>query len=290
MRCQIVLTPSESKKLIGKAVVQLPAVKKALKENILAIHPSTTTSFVMEEITGRRPEGTWVFGVIVPRGTCRNKRLMEILSKRTPEQLHKPVGHMWIFKQGKLQETMQLESLLEKMGPQDVLIKGANAIDSEGNVGVLIARFDGGTIGKIMAYKMARGFNLIFPVGLEKLIPISIKEAAEEAGILKMDYSTGVPVGLMPAQGIVITELKAINILTGAKATPIASGGVQGAEGSITLVVKGENHQVKKVIDIVRRLKGTRLPRIPLAKCSECHYPSPYAACFYSTSRIELGK
>lgn len=290
MHCQVALTPAESKRLIGKAVVQLPVVKQALKEGILAIHPSTTTSFIMKEIIGKWPEGVWVFGVIVPRGTCRNKRLMEIVSKRTPEQLRKPVGHTWIFKQGELQDPMQLESLLKQMKPQDVFIKGANAIDSEGNVGVLVARLDGGTIGKVVASKMAKGFNLIFPVSLEKLIPVSVKKAADEAGILKMDYSTGVPVGLMPAHGTAITELEAINILTGAKATPIASGGVQGGEGSIVLVVKGETEQVKKAIDIVKRVKGTRLPKISLAKCSECHYPPSYATCFYPASQRSKSK
>jgi hypothetical protein len=64
------------------------------------------------------------------------------------------------------------------MGPKDVYIKGVNAIDPQGKVGVLIGnKVEGGTIGRIMAAQKKIGFTIIYPVGLEKLIPISIEDS-----------------------------------------------------------------------------------------------------------------
>ncbi|KYK36306.1 MAG: hypothetical protein AYK18_11850 [Theionarchaea archaeon DG-70] len=52
MLCQIILTPWESRRLIAKAVVQLPEVQNALARGIVCIARGTTTSFIVEEITG----------------------------------------------------------------------------------------------------------------------------------------------------------------------------------------------------------------------------------------------
>ena len=69
MRAQISLTPTESKKLIAKAVVNMDVVKRALAEGIVVMHPSSSTFFIAEELTGKRPQTpVWVCGVIVPNG------------------------------------------------------------------------------------------------------------------------------------------------------------------------------------------------------------------------------
>jgi len=51
MRAQVVLRPSESKKLICKAILEMEPVQKALKQGIVVIHPSITTYFLFEHIT-----------------------------------------------------------------------------------------------------------------------------------------------------------------------------------------------------------------------------------------------
>jgi hypothetical protein len=38
--------------------------------------------------------------------------------------------------------------------------------------------------------------------------------------------------------------------------TPIAAGGIGGAEGSTTLLVEGDEAQVRKVIKVVKGIKG----------------------------------
>ncbi len=283
MRLQAVLTPAEAKKLIAKATIELNVVREALKDGIVAIHPCSGNYFIIKELLGEVPSGPWIFGVIVPKGTCRNRVILEHVQNRPVEDLKEPMGHTWILEKGKLGERKNLRLLLDEMGPKDVFIKGANALDPQGNVGVLVARVDGGTVGKVISYGMAKGINLVFPVGLEKLIPVSIKQAAMEAGIRRMDYSIGAPVGLMPAFGTVVTEIDAIRILIGAKATPIASGGLEGAEGSTTMVIEGDEEQIDKALSLIKEVKGAKLPKVNLVNCSECEFPETYSACSEKT-------
>lgn len=48
--------------------------------------------------------------------------------------------------------------------------KGVNALDTQGNVGVLIGNpIEGGSIGRVLATWRKKEFNLIFPFGLGKL-------------------------------------------------------------------------------------------------------------------------
>lgn len=56
----------------------------------------------------------------------------------------------------------------------------------------------------------------------------------------------GMPVGLLPINGIVVTELEAVKILSGAGAVQIGAGGIMGAEGAITIVVEGKRNKLRK--------------------------------------------
>lgn len=128
-----------------------------------------------------------------------------------------------------------------------------------------------------------KNFNLIFPVGLEKLIPIPVREAAKEAKRASYAYGMGVATGLFPCpEGMVITEPKAIEILSGATATPIAAGGLGGAEGAITLVIKGNNDQVTEAIKYGELSKGAQLPQIRTWNCHDC---SPELCAFPLTGK-----
>ena len=71
MRAQVVLTSAESKKLIAKAVARLDVVQRAAKEGTVALHPSSSTYFIVEELTGAEPKTNhWVCGAVAPRGMC----------------------------------------------------------------------------------------------------------------------------------------------------------------------------------------------------------------------------
>jgi hypothetical protein len=142
-------------------------------------------------------------------------------------------------------------------------------LDLEGNVGILVGYEE--SMGYVLSAWRKKNFNLIFPAGLEKLIPISINQAVPEAKPAKYNYAMGLPTGLFPCpKGKTVTEIDAIEILSGATAIPIAAGGLGGAEGSITMVIKGDDVQVKKAIECVERSKGAKLPQLRLCNCTDC--------------------
>ena len=59
-------------------------------------------------------------------------------------------------------------------------------------------------------------------------------------------------------------------MLSGSTAIPISAGGLGGAEGAITMVIKGEKEQVKVAINLVEQSKGAKLPQLRLLNCSDC--------------------
>ncbi|MCS4542320.1 MAG: hypothetical protein HY929_08430 [Euryarchaeota archaeon] len=259
MRLQITLIPPESKKLIAKAVVELDVVKNALKNGIIAIALGTTTSYIAEALTNKQiPKEKYVAGIVTQDRTCvvpTNERISEIILKN---------GRPY---------PVPIDKAVAEMDGNDVFIKGANAVDPDRHAGVFLASTVGGTIGRNLGILMARGINIIVPVSLEKLIPISVIEASKEAGITKIDYSMGVPIGIMPiVGGKVVTEIEAIEILTGARAIPIGAGGVKGAEGSITLIVKGTEEQIKKAIELIEGIKGEKAAAVKAGDCEICTY------------------
>ncbi len=277
MRAQVSLTPSESKKLIAKAVANMDEVKRALNEGVVAMHPSSSTLFLVEEILGKTPDTeVWMAGAITPRAACGDDAIKvwmtthpEARGQGGPEAF----PFSWVIEKGKLSQGETLASLFARMGPLDVYVKGVNALDPQGRVGVLIGNeVEGGTIGRIMAAQKQKGFTIIYPVGLEKLIPISIEDAVKAARErLNLSYSMGGRCSLLLCEGKVVTELKAVEILTGATAIPISAGGVDGAEGAITMVISGEDKQVKQAIACIEEAKGAHISRqFRQTDCTRC--------------------
>jgi hypothetical protein len=139
-------------------------------------------------------------------------------------------------------------------------------------VGILVG--ERGGLGVVLSAWKKKKFTLIFPAGLEKLIPIPVSQAALEAKQAKYEYGMGLPAGLFayPA-GKSITEIDAVKILSGAVAVPIASGGLGGAEGATTLIIKGNNKQVSKALEFIEQSKGAKLPALRLSNCADCSVP-----------------
>ncbi len=69
----------------------------------------------------------------------------------------------------------------------------------------------------------------------------------------KFGRAMGLPVGMMPIFGTVITEVEALKLLGADDVFPIGSGGVNGGEGSITLAVIGE--KAEEIFDLVQQVK-----------------------------------
>ncbi|HSW57752.1 MAG TPA: hypothetical protein VLH15_05085 [Dehalococcoidales bacterium] len=278
MYAQLTLLPNESKKLIAKAIAGMSEVKRALHSGILVMHPSSSTLFLAEAILGRIPDTeVWMCGAITPRAACGDDAVKvwmtthpEARGSGGPEAF----PFSWVIEKSDLKQGETLSSLFKRMGPDDVYVKGVNAIDPDGKVGVLIGNHvEGGTIGKVIAAQKEKRFTIIYPVGLEKTIPVSIQDAVIAAkNRLALSYSMGSACSLLSCEGKVITEIKAIKLLSGATAVPIAAGGIDGAEGAITFVISGEEDQVKKAVACIEECKGAEISRqFRQTDCTKCN-------------------
>lgn len=280
VRKQIVLTPPESKKLIARAVCAMEPVQRALENGLLVIHPGSTTYFIAEHLIGQPPTGIWMIGMIVPKGACVEGLTQREFEQDNYQELKDPGNfpYSWVFRKGTLETGVRLEDVLSEMGSDDVYIKGVNAVDTHGYVGVLVGSLAGGTIGRVVAYQKSRKFRTIYVGGLEKLVPVSLRHVAAETGRNKTSDAMGIPIGLYPIEASPINEVEAFNILAGVEAIPVAAGGVGGAEGSILLVIKGTETDVNEAMDFARMVKGAQLPAVRIPDCQTCHSPN----CYYS--------
>jgi len=238
----LVLTPAESKRLIAKAVAAMPQVKRALQKGRVIIANGTTTAFVAEEILGQRvAKHRYVAGYI-------GEGKLAV----TPSEIR---IESYVLVDGHPVDRLAKE-IIQEFEADDVFIKGANAVDAEGHVGFLMANDRGGTIGMALGTLAARGCHFIVPVGLEKMVP-SVIEASRKCGILRLKYAMGLKVGLMPVvNATVVTEIQALHILAGVEATHVASGGIGGCEGAVTLVVEGTDEAVRRAFEVVEGVKG----------------------------------
>ena len=250
------LTPSEGKRLIGKGVAALEPVKTALKEGTIVIATGTTNAYVCEEVLGKGIEnkGFFTAGVITDKG-CG----LTVAEKR--------YKHHVVIK-GKAMEMglPDLVKVVAEMGPNDVFIKGANAIDPYGSAAVMLGGGSGGTMGAVWGYVTANGVKTIIPVGLEKLIPSSLNDVAQRTGNKKIDKSYGLAVGLIIISGEIITEIEAFNVLTGCQAIPMGAGGIDGGEGSRTFLLDGDEDGIKLAEDVLKNVRGEPPLKTAVAK------------------------
>ncbi len=278
MIAQFVLTSSEAKKFISLGLARHPLVQEAVEDSMVVIHPSSSTYFLVEALTGYVP-GTkvWVAGVIVPRGACveANTRPTRREGEALTTSLKDPgmFPYSWVIKKGSLYTGIKLDDILKEMDEKSVYVKGVNAVDTAKNAGVLRASMAEGTIGKVLKVSEKNKFKIICPVGTEKLVWGSL---AEKDGFSskKKDYAMGCSVNLFTLKPLVINETEAASLLGEVNAEVIASGGLAGAEGGVTLLVEGEKEEVRKVIQAAELSKGARLPEVLLAPCSDCGVPT----------------
>ena len=269
---QVVLTPTESKRLLSKAVLQLDEVKKALDDGIVVIHPSSTTIFMLEELGLQLPkERIWICGHISPNGLCLSRKQIDERKDR-PDWTADQYAFDLIFRKGKLlpHEESALGPVLDEMTATDLYIKGVNAIDPEGKTGVLLAaRSTGGSIGLVLKKQKVKNFTIIIPVGLEKRIPIPISQALAAAA--KTQKAQGIPCGLWQLKGKVITEIEAFRLLCDVEAIPISAGGVCGAEGAFVWVLRGDEQKVENAYNLCSRIHGHQLPyTLDVYDCKDC--------------------
>jgi len=238
------LTPAAGKKLIGKAVAGLPEVEQAFRGGRLLVANGTTTSYIIEALTGKAIERfEYCVGVVTQGRWTEN-----------PASDHT----LFYWEKGKVRSLPFKDFLdtLRTFERDDVFIKGANAVDPFGFAGGLQTNPNGGSWADAFGVATARGLHTIVPVGLEKLIP-SVVEAAEKLGQLRVDYFIGNPAGLIPLTSFkVVTEIQALQQLAGVCATCVAGGGFGGSEGARGFVVEGTEEQVRKALILALEVGG----------------------------------
>ncbi|SMB98288.1 hypothetical protein SAMN00808754_2248 [Thermanaeromonas toyohensis ToBE] len=253
MRAQVTVTVAEAKRIIARAIAALPEVKQALQNGRILLKGGTTVSAVAEELAGITLR---ISGRVSPRGTKTGRgdgaAHSILLEKGVPRNIDDCFAEA-----------------VSTLGPSDVAIIGANAIDASGRAAIMLGRTLGGEPGKGLAGLMAQGCKVIIACGLEKLIPGSVDEAVRCSGIRGTDWSMGMAVGLVPLVGKIVTEKEALEIIARVKCVVIGKGGIDGAEGSTTMVVEGEPEEVEKAVLAVLAVKGTGTSGSP-ASLLEC--------------------
>ncbi|MEJ8542000.1 hypothetical protein U2150_00590 [Methanothermobacter wolfeii] len=237
---QFLITPAAGKRLIAVGMAHHPAIRRSLKKGMLVIIAGTTNGYIAEEVLRQMGEEGFSRegfhrGITVPPWVERNE--MGRAGSEFPGDV--------VIRDGEWQRGLTIFDVADELGRDDVVLKGANALDfSSGRAAVYIGHPAGGTILSALQAVVGRRTRLIIPVGLEKMVPGDLDEIA-----LKLNSPDAEGPRMLPIPGEVFTEVDAIRLLTGAEAHPVAAGGVCGAEGSVYLLVEGEG--AEKIIGAV---------------------------------------
>ena len=61
---------------------------------------------------------------------------------------------------------------------------------------------------------------------------------------------------MWPLTGTIVTEIEALEILTGVDAYLYSAGGIAGAEGAVRILVEGTDEEVQDTLELVESIKG----------------------------------
>jgi hypothetical protein len=241
MKRQFILTVAESKRLIAKAVAALPEVQEAMENRTVVVATGTTNAYVLEELWGKKiDKRAYRSGMTTPKEPEKDSNPQ---SEKIPDV---------VFIKGEVAPQYDRVTIAPDLKRGDIYIKGANVLNYDDNMaGILIGGMDGATIGNTIGHIIGKQVQLIIPIGLEKLTYEDINElhliASEE------DYEGP---RLWPIVGTIITEIEALEILTGVDAYLYAAGGVAGAEGSVRILVEGSDEEVEETHELIDSIKG----------------------------------
>ncbi|HNZ17666.1 MAG TPA: hypothetical protein PKK44_05025 [Candidatus Hydrogenedentes bacterium] len=246
VQAQVILTVSEGKRLIAKAVSEMPVVKQALQDGMVVIARGTTNTYVAEELTGQKiAHGAYVIGWTGPakggQAPEPGERIEDI-----------------VLVNGQVQTGMSMDDALNALKAGDVVIKGANALDREHKTaGVLIGggpNSSAGTTGKVYPVVVSRKAHLVIPIGLEKQVQGDVIDIANKMRE-PVESLNNIP-SMFLVTGHILTEIEALELLTGASVFQAAAGGIAGAEGSSRLICRGTREQVEKALATAESIQG----------------------------------
>ncbi len=240
MSTSVALKVSESKRLIARGVVASPVFREACASGRVLIIKGTTNAYVVEELLHERIDKlSFARGLTLPHG----------LRRRPVEG--REFGDVLIEK-GDIRTDVDIAEAVETLKRGDLILKGANALNyREQMAGVLIGDPRSGTVGLALRKAVGTHVRMMIPVGLEKSISGSIMDAVS---FLQCPSHHGE--GMMPLWGDIFTEIEALEVLAGVKATHVASGGISGAEGAVWIAYGGDQEQMSRAHEVLKSIYG----------------------------------
>ena len=239
------LTVAESKRLIAEGIANHPDVQKKMKSGMIIITRGTTNTYIAERLIGLdASHGRFMSGHIIPEGSKKIK-------------LDLPKIPEIILIDGKNVE-MTLSQAMNLIKKDDIVLKGANLLNYErGQAAVCIGSPTGGTLGTIRPFVDKGKGRLIIPVGLEKEVWGDLNDYEK---ILNQDARrlNDIPHVWVHKSGEIFTEIEALKVFGKVNVIPYGAGGIAGREGGISLAIYGDSTEVKKVIEVVRKIQGEK--------------------------------
>lgn len=257
MKALVNLTPWESKRLIARGLAADVDVQDCLENGRIVVARGIHCAYCLEELTGKTIEKAKFAAGVITRSpqkrfgaTDPNSRLSEVMIEK-----------------GEPKDTQITPELIRSLEKGEIIIKSANALDTEYIPAILASHPNGGTYGAFWSTAMARGITVICPVSLERLVLDSVLVSSGLMGITEIDLSMGAKCGLLTMPGaIAFTEIDALETLfPEVVVTHVASGGLgRGGEGSVTLLLEGTEEEVKAAFELVEKLAAEEKPLDPL--------------------------
>ena len=273
MKATFVLTPAEARRLIARAVIGMPEFQKAWKDAYVILAGGTTNAFIAQELLGDMSiePGLCTVGISTDGLLC----VTEPASRRSFPN---------VFYKGQPVDKTIAEAL-QDYHADTVIVKGANAFDLDGHVGVVTSGFNGGTVPNFIGYMTSKGLKWICPVGYDKLVPSVPAASRALAGAQHIGISMGADPGLYCLSSAdVVTEADAIRMMFRCEAKVVCAGGIGGNEGAHYWAADGEEADVKALVDYLEQhIKGEPPIRGNKGNCGDCRYPG----CRYNGRKPE---
>lgn len=243
---QYTISPAAGKRLIAKSLIQIPSILEALENRTVVIIAGTTNGYVAEEFLKKINQIKEFSKNKYYRGITLPPKFTKSETGRVSND-NEFIGDVVIVN-GKWEKGKTIFDVADQLKKGDVIFKGANAVNIETKqAAILIGHPTAGTISPTFQCVVGRRVALYLPIGLEKRISGDINEIAR---MLNSPNASGAR--YMPVSGNIVTELQAINLICGADAELIASGGVCGAEGTNWIAVTGNEEQLGKLDEMFK--------------------------------------
>ncbi|MFP4052390.1 MAG: hypothetical protein ACLFV7_00830 [Phycisphaerae bacterium] len=240
---QFIVTTAMGKRLIGKAMAEHPAVRRAAAEGTLVIVAGTTNGYVAQEVLASLEQGE----EFSPKGFRRG--LVVPMHCKDSETVAEFPGDV-VIREGKWLKGKTIFDVVDDLEAGDVVLKGANAANfTRGDSAVYIGHPQGGTIGAAITAVVGRRVQLLVPAGLEKRV---FDEISDLVAAVNAPDTEGPRMMQLP--GLLFSELDAISLLTDCDAYLLAGGGVYGAEGCVWIGIDGEEDQLAEASKLMKEL------------------------------------